>query len=506
MDPEERRRIWAHILAMIGLGLLPVVRLGQLKENPDFAVTTAVLFLGAAWHIWCQARHAALAPPTRRMWVIGAILALTGWQLAWVRVADFWFLRLSLVMIAAAWVVAWWGVAGWIRGWRVLAAFGLWAVWCNGIHERLGFGAMTGWLSFRTAESAGWVLWQCGLRVEVHDNVLKLAQGSVSVGRPCTAIPLVLLFGMLLVLAALLLRLRWTWVVLLSGLVVLLAFVLSVLRAALLALLVTDQARFHYWHGTAGGGWFTAAGMLVLAWAIGKAGPGWPEICGTETAVPLSPAVRYMGWPIVLAGVAGWLVAAPPVAPLAAAGRPPVWPDSRVVADVMLPTDADEATLTDSFAWRRRVTYAVPATTNQIEVQLAYVPVMLTGDSRMFSPAIPLLTSFGNWRLRPAPGGGELWEGQEGARRIWVATVPVAGPPIAVQQAWQTHLHENTFDFARWWAWLTHRQNLREKRAFWFAVSWQGPEIAAGPELALAFKTWLGYIRGEAPASPPVDY
>ena len=365
---------------------------------------------------------------------------------------------------------------------------------------------MTEWLSLRTAEIAGWVLWQCGRRVEVQDNVLKLAQGSVSIGRPCTAIPLVLLFGMLLVLAALLLRLRWTWVVLLSGLAVPLAFVLSVLRAALLALLVTDQARFHYWHGAAGGGWFTAAGMLVLAWAIGKAGPGWPEICRTETAAPLSPAVRYLGWPIILAGVAGWLVAAPPVAPLAAAGRPPVWPDSRVVADAMLPTDADEATLTDSFAWLRHVTYAVPATTNQIEVQLAYVPVMLTGDPRMFAPAIPLLTSFGNWRLRPAPGGGELWEGQEGTRRIWVATVPVAGPPIAVQQAWQTHLHENTFDFARWWAWLTHRQNLREKSVFWFAVSWQGPEIAAGPELALAFKTWLGYIRGEAPASSPVDY
>jgi hypothetical protein len=83
--------------------------------------------------------------------------------------------------------------------------------------------------------------------------------------------------------------------------------------------------------------------------------------------------------------------------------------------------------------------------------------------------------------------------------------VPVAGPPIAVRRAWQTRLRANTFDLARWWAWLSHRQTLREKRAFWFAVSWQGPEIAADPELALAFKMWLGYIRGETPASHPID-
>jgi hypothetical protein len=245
--------------------------------------------------------------------------------------------------------------------------------------------------------------------------------------------------------------------------------------------------------------------MLVLAWAIGKAGPGWPEVRGTGTAAPLSPAVRYLGLPVVLAGVAGWLVSVPPAVPAEAAGRPPVWPGGRVVGDAMLPPDADEAAPTNSFAWLRRVTYAVPATTNQIEVQLAYVPVMLMGDPHMVTPAIPLLTSLGNWRLRPAPGGGELWEGQEGARRIWVATVPVAGPPIATQRAWQTRLHQNTFDRARWWAWLTHRQTLREKRAFWFAVSWQGPEIAADRELALAFKMWLGYIRGETPASHPID-
>jgi exosortase/archaeosortase family protein len=506
MDPEIRRRIWRHILTAVGLGLLPVVRLGQLKENTDIAVTTAVLFIGAAWHIWFQASHAAPVPATRRTWVIVAIMAFTGWQLAWVGAEDFWFLRLSLVVIAAAWVVAWWGAAGLIRGWRVLAAFGLWAVWCNGVHERAGSGAVAEWLSYRTAESAGWILWQCGLQVEVQDNVLRLAQGAVSVGRPCTAIPLTLLLGMLLVFAALLLRLRWMWVVLLGGLAVVVAFLLSLVRVALLALLVKDPARFLYWHGTEGGGWFTAAGMLVLAWAIGKAGSGWPEIHRTETTAPLSPSIRCLGWPVLLAGVAAWLTTAgTPAAPTGTAGRPPVWPGRLVATDGMLPPDATEPMMTNCFAWLRRVVYTTPASASRIEVRLAYVPVMISGDPRAVPQATSYLMPFGNWRLRSAPGGGELWEGQDGARRIWVATVPVIGPPLAVRTDWQARLRQNTSDLARWWGWLTHREHLRDKRAFWLAVSWQGPEIAAGPESALAFATWLRYLCTELPASHPPD-
>ena len=490
-EPAGDRSLLEHGLLACAFGALPLARLWQLAPEigSDLALTTAAIFAGVAWHLWhCLQEAPASRPRGAPLAVIVLLLALGGWQLAWVGVEDFWFCRLGLVAWIVGWVGLLWGWAGLVWGWRPIAALGLWALALNG---RLSpeSASLEAWVAERTADVSGWLLWQGGNVVAVQEAKLLMADARVEIGAPCTGLPLAFLLLPLLAIATLLLRLRWAAAALVAIAVVCASFVIGVIRVSILALMAGNPARFEYWHGDNGGAWFTAAGILALMWFLLQVHPGHPATPRTAVHVPRGTWLFALA-PLALgAGLAGSVAAA-----RSAPARPApgdfnaMVPGFHIVAD-HASLGAGSAPAVNRIEWMRKVIYESAQTGAQFEVQLAYLPVAVAGD-----PAA--LAGAPNFNPSPAPDGGEVLAGVQAGRPAWFAFIPPGEVSLASDQARLARDRRAWHQPARWWNWWAHRQPMRDKRAYWLALRWNGDSAEGQREPARMFARWSAQVRG----------
>jgi exosortase/archaeosortase family protein len=493
------RLLVPHLELAVAFSLLPVVRIWDLTDDINTALTTAALFAGAGLLIWrISARHPPGSSRAARIAAF-ALLGACAWQLAWIDSNDFWFYRVALVAWAAAWLLLWWGWSGFRRGWRVLLAFALWAGACDGpsrwMRDSLQQGArFAPWVAAATARGAAAVLGLLGHPASTRGHDLFVFGETVSVGLTCTSLPLTKLLLLLLVLAALLLRLPWRRTAALAAAVVVIAFATAVIRVALLAAVAHDAERFHYWHEPGSGGqWFTAAAMLAAAALFFLALP--------VRVPPPAPSggadAPHAGRPIAIAAVlflAAARLTTPAPPPAHFIGLPPagfsVQSDAAEALDLG-PAGGAHANMP---AWLRRITLRAGATGARMELTVAYVPQMLAGDLRP-EPGFWALDAGGRFAVLRSPG-----------REVWVSTIAPDGYAVATDSGWDRKVDEGLDHPARWLQWLAHRRPLRDKRAYWAEAIWTGP---AGREPATApapFSHWIGLTAPapDAGAVPPL--
>jgi len=494
-------RAWSLLAA--ALAVVPVVRIWQLTQDTDTTVTTIAVFAGAAWQIGSLLERVRQRPSRATRWLALGLLALGIWQLAWIGTDDFWFLRVAIVLWGTLWVVLPWGVAGLVWGWRVIAAFVVWAEFCDAPWQWSRDAYQTGdqmgpWLARITAQISGWILWQAGAPVKVSGTLIQLGQHVVSVGIPCTALPLIKLLLLLLFLATLLLRLAWLVALRLAVITLIVSFLVSIARVMLLAYVVRDPALFHYWHDPdgGGGGWFTAIGMVILAFLIARQKLRQSPKTPSTAAGPLPIAPNAL--PVLLASVTALIIvqfgnAAPRLE--AAAPAPP--PDFKLVSDSRQPGDGAVSPLAepDEPAWTRRIRYSALGNPGQLEVIIAFIPRTLTGDPRdhrSLDREIPLQ---GGWIL---PVGSRYAEGQWAQGAAWITTIPGDGRPISTAGAWEQYLRHSFAQPGRWLAWLAHRAPLRDKRSYWlgaFETDGSAAQRAASQKL---FFDWIALLTRSA--------
>lgn len=473
-----------HVKLTMALALLPSLRVWKLTADPVAALTTLGLFAAAAGLIW-RLTPAELPRSHRGARVAaGLMLAATAWQWAWIDGCDFWFCRLAFVIWAMAWLLIWWGVPGFLLGWRVIAAFVIWGLWCEAPwHWMRGFfesGDRFGpALAAATARVSGWLLAAAGTRPTVLGNAVLVHGRSVPVLVPSTALPVAKYLILLLTLATLLFRLPWLRAIALAAAALLLAFGVSVVRFALVALLAHDPGRVRFWAEPGSGGpWLVALAAAVLGLWFVRAlppapAPAWPG--GTAHATKAGRWV-LMGSIAALAlatvhpipRLQSWFDAVPP-------------PGFRVTSDRSADLDLGPAGTThpNEPAWVRSILYVDTAQGRRLELTLAYVPVMLAGDLR---------PEAGDWTIDPT---GRYAAHRQAGQTVWVTTYAQGGAAFATADGWSHEVDRGLTSPRRWARWWAHRGPLRDKRAYWVEAALNGPGAGALPGPPAPFSTWL---------------
>lgn len=480
-----------HVELTLALAFLPAVRIWKLTADPTAAWTTVGLFAAAAWLIW-KLTPANLPRSSRDARIVaGLLLALTAWQWAWIDGSDFWFCRVALVVWPMAWLLTWWGWAGLAIGWRVIAAFVLWAIWCDApwhwMRDVLQSGDRFGpVVAEATAHCSGWLLSLAGTHPVVHHNVVLVHQRIVPVTVPCTALPVIKYLLLLLALATLLFRLPWLRAIVLVPVAVAIAFFVSVVRFSLLALLAPDPERIRFWHEPGSGGpWFTAAAVAVLALVFYRLLPrgepsAWPGGSAHATA-----AGRWL-----LAGS----LAALALASMSARPRMRLWFAGSPAAPFRVTFDHEETlnlgssgtTHANEPAWIRRITCTDGGRDRRLEFTLAYVPQMLAGDLR---------PEGGEWVVDST---GRYASHRGAGRIVWVTTIALDGAAYASADGWLHHINRGLGSPRRWARWLAHRGPLRDKRAYWAEAVWTGPADQSPSAPPAPFDDWISRSKPAA--------
>lgn len=119
-------------------------------------------------------------------------------------------------------------------------------------------------VSTLTAKFATFVLWYLGFEVSGQGANVILRNGSVFVAEPCTGISTALLLLKLSVIFILMFPGNWKKKILVSIGAVLIAFVTSGIRVALMAVFVSNKEVFDYWHGPEGNQIFSTTSILLF--------------------------------------------------------------------------------------------------------------------------------------------------------------------------------------------------------------------------------------------------
>ena len=385
----------AAVVVLVVAWVLPLARAtDRITGNSGEAATGLIVAAGIGWRLWRDWPEKIAPRPAA---VAGlALWGAMAWLSAGVWPEDYWLVRAALPLAAVLLIVLAWGWRGLGVGWRVWAIALLWVLaplsgrWLEG--PRGG-----DWLCETTAAAAGAGLRLFGFEVGREGALLKTAGGAVLVGLPCTAQPLTALMLRLLLPAALALGLSWRRTVLVAALTLPAAFLLSVGRAMLLALVVDDDARFHYWHGPDGSGWFTLAAMLALAAGVlallprvaADATPRTRGLPGWSIAAALAGAVMAVAC-LFRVPATGAMAAAPTAAAVAAG-----WTVEEIARPAVGWKEASPPPV-----WVREFVYTATADGAQVRVLVAALPRWLNGDP------LALAVTLG-WTPRPSPDDGE---------------------------------------------------------------------------------------------------
>ncbi len=176
-------------------------------------------------------------------------------KVAWALIAP--LMMLSLVLLAD-------GFSGIKHYWKLL--FGI--TWISSISpgaEELT--AKYDIINEVSAQTASFILWYFGFNSKVESTFIYVNGGAVDVYSGCTALPFLILFINLLMILWLFhpSLIQNFFFYLIASLVI--SFPLSVIRIAVMALVVNDKEAFAYWHGTSGSNFFMII-ALACFWGV----------------------------------------------------------------------------------------------------------------------------------------------------------------------------------------------------------------------------------------------
>ena len=250
-------------LRLVGLGLvgLHLELIGQVTGNPDQFVLSG-LFWGA---IAVQVHHhwPARLPRSRPFLLLGAALIggliLRSWHLGEGESA---FVRLFPLFAWAGWfsMVQGWRWLPWGQSWALVLALSVPPRALPLLLETIAGGQICN----ATAAIAAFGLHYLGFDVVHQNSLIQLPEGIVNVEFACTGVPLL---GLLLQVSVLLAVVTQGQTVgRLVGWSVAIAALLSVVRVAIMAVVVSDPTAFQFWHGSSGGQIFTLIALAGLGY------------------------------------------------------------------------------------------------------------------------------------------------------------------------------------------------------------------------------------------------
>ena len=477
-------------LAGMAIFVLPVAKWWRLTGDADGVIAFIALVMSFGW--WLSRALQEAAPRTTVVAALAGLALMAGqlWLLLWLRVEDFWVARWGYFVLALAGTLMLWGWTGPLRGVRALAALVIWAVLPPG---SLPFVESPAWLSEMTAGISGFFLARFYAEAAIMGATIHLPHGSVIVGGGCTVLPLWLALAHLFVPAWLIFRLSWrhaAFVVLTTAAA---AFVFSIVRVIIMAVIVADPVRFDYWHGPSGASWFTAAGMLVMAWGIDRSLRQPVPAAEKPVAFARGQALTLgvlCGVSVLGAVAATWTGRSP--SPAVPSGIPTVAGYSVVEAKSEA-IAVEEVTASFPFLWQRQVSYRSGLSGARLEVRLCYAPRLLQGDP--VATGIPMPGFEGGWEPatwaeKAVEGVGPIRERSTPGRTAWVTTLPVGASPVATEAQWHDLRRTRTRALGTWLRWLAGQAPLRDKRAYWLELTWTGTGQAPEGLMRTALAEW----------------
>ncbi len=143
----------------------------------------------------------------------------------------------------------------------------------RGLLEKWAEGLIGQPVQLMTAKFAAFVLHYAGYDTVQRNTIITLDQGAVDVLFRCTGVPLlILLFQLALLFFVIfpLSRLQRVKIILAA---IAIAFLLSSLRVAMMAVVVQDRLAFDYWHGGNGSQIFSTGAIVLFGWLCQRSLP-----------------------------------------------------------------------------------------------------------------------------------------------------------------------------------------------------------------------------------------
>lgn len=426
----------------------------------------ALVALWIAWRLWKDWPPALPRPGLAlRIAALGA-WALCVWVVSGLWPQDHGIIKLALPALASVLLITLWGPRLALHGGRVLLIALFWVVDpFSFLIDRLLPGPA---LESLTAAVASFGLWHAGIEVSRTGAQITTDVGAVVVKYGCTAIPLWTLLFHLLIPAAIALGLAWKRVVLLAFVSLVSGFLISIVRVMIIARAVNDEARFHYWHGDEGAGWFTLVAFVIFGIILVRQAPAAPAVSRPRPIAPFSRVLLGTGVAISALGLGRMLVNGVPA--FATELTPPAkmgpW---TLVGSETLPLPSPHVPA-ERPAWIKRFTYVEENTFASLTVTAAPVPVWLDGD--------PLVLA-AHWKLVPAPAHRGPWtpvSSDNGEARLlnrgtgWLAAIHQQGAILCESSSWIPLSKQLPATAAGWSAWFRGRAPLRQKTGLWMAA------------------------------------
>lgn len=440
-----------------------------------------LLGMWIAWRMWKDWPDGSQRPDLG--WRIAALgaWALCVWLVSGLWPQDHGLVRLALPGMTVALLIVLWGPRHLHRGWRVLLIAAFWTVDpFLLLIDRLLPGPV---LESLTAGVASFGLWQIGCEVSRAGAQITTDAGSVVVRYGCTAMPLWALLFHLLVPASITLGLTWKRAVLLAFVSLISGFIISIIRVMIVARVVDDETRFHYWHGDEGAGWFTLAAFVLFGIMLIRQAPPSPTETRPRALAPFGHAFLGVGVILSILALGRMLACGVP------AFSTDITPPAKIGAWTLVSTDAlslpPPHIPTDRPVWIRRFTYIEENSFASLTVTAAPLPIWLDGN--------PLVLAH-QWKLTPGTASRAPWTPvstePEGARLLhrgngWLAAIHRQGAILCESSSWIPLSKKIPGEADAWRDWLLGRAPLRQKTGLWIALE-TGRGASLTPDQAAA--------------------
>lgn len=261
LKPWQDFKIW---LSSIGLGLilLHLLLVWKLTEQTDQILLSGMFWLAIAQKLWRRRRQLQWKSDGITSTIGLLLLGLTlikSMSLFWTEAS---FLRLLPILIAVSLGLL---AAGWrlLQFWRELLLLlplilpkGL---LLYGLEAAIGLPIRT-----LTAQFSSFMLHYLGFTVIRQGTAIELPNGAVDVLFGCTSIPALILLLQLAILFVAFFPVAPAHYSRVLAASVAIAFGVSSLRIALLAIVVADASSFSYWHGSQGSQIFSTIAIVLF--------------------------------------------------------------------------------------------------------------------------------------------------------------------------------------------------------------------------------------------------
>jgi cyanosortase A-associated protein len=171
----------------------------------------------------------------------------------------FWHLVLPVIFLGLALIINGW--AGIKYFWRSLVGIAV-ISWFMPFLAHLGY--RKGFLEQISAQLSAYFLWYLGFPSKSQGNYLFVNNGIVQIYSQCTAVYTIAIFLSLLLILTLYFPHLIKNLPLTAAIAITIAFLLSIVRIMIMAVVVNDKPLFDYWHGTTGGNIFISIGLLLF--------------------------------------------------------------------------------------------------------------------------------------------------------------------------------------------------------------------------------------------------